>query len=273
MTPAHLVMQLASLTVWLVLLLAVFVPLERLFALRPQRLRRPGFATDLGYYFLSFFSVAVLLSLPIAAIVAAARAVIPAGYYEAVAALPVGLRLVLSLIVGEIGFYWGHRWSHEVPLLWRFHAVHHSAEQMDWLVNTRAHPVDMVFGRLCGLAPIYILGLAVPLTAGGGALSAFVLLAGTLWGFFIHANLRWRLGPIEWLVATPAFHHWHHTRREPLDRNYASLLPVMDRLFGTHYLPRAWPDDYGTDWPVGDGIAAQLVEPFAPRRAAKPSAD
>ncbi len=155
--------------------------------------------------------------------------------------------------MGEIGFYWGHRWTHEVPLLWRFHAVHHAPEHIDWLVNTRAHPVDMVFTRLCGMVPLYVLGLGGP--AQGGAIAgadsvvpALVVIVGTLWGFFIHANVAWRFGPFEWLLATPAFHHWHHVVAGPINRNYAAMLPVLDRLFGTHHLPRReWPAAYGID--------------------------
>ncbi len=66
---------------------------------------------------------------------------------------------------------------------------------------------------------------------------ALIVLVVTMWGFFIHANVRWRLGPLEWLISTPAFHHWHHTLAEPRDRNYASMLPWMDWIFGTYYLP------------------------------------
>ncbi len=182
-----------------------------------------------------------------------------------VALWPTWTRATLAMIVGEIGFYWGHRWSHEVPLLWQFHAIHHSPEHVDWLVNTRAHPVDMVFTRLCGFIPLYILGLAAPLAGSAGAIPMLVLLLGITWGFFVHANLRWRFGPLEWVLATPAFHHWHHTNDGPdyVDKNYAPLLPGIDCLFGTFYLPKSKrPSRYGTDHPVPSGLFGQLLEPF-----------
>ncbi len=170
---------------------------------------------------------------------------------------------MLGLIVGDIAFYWSHRASHAVPLLWRFHALHHSAGHMDFLVNTRGHPVDMVFGRLCGLIPLYLLGLAAP-GGEGTTLAALVTIVSTFWGFFIHSNVRWRLGPLEWLVASPAFHHWHHTRSEHIDRNFAALIPAIDRVFGTLHMPREWPAEYGTREPHPTTLSAQLLDPLTP---------
>ena len=101
-----------------------------------------------------------------------------------------------------------------------------------------------------------------------------------MWGFFIHSNLRWRLGPLEWLIATPAFHHWHHTIGEQRDRNYAPMLPWIDWIFGTYYLPRnRWPSAYGIEAKLPDSLGGQMMCPFRPQpslagtvntRAAKP---
>ena len=238
--------EVVRLLIWLALLAAVFVPLERLFALRPQKILRPQVAADLGYYFLNSLLPGFVLGLPLAILATAAHATLPDAAQQAIAAAPLWARMALGLLVGELGAYWGHRWSHEIPLLWRFHAVHHEPEHIDWLVNTRTHPIDMVFTRLCALAPLYALGLAGPSEPGGNAVAAFVLIVGVAWGFFIHANVRWRFGALEHVVATPAFHHWHHTMSGPIDRNYAAMLPWLDKLFGTLHLPRGqWPADYG----------------------------
>jgi len=94
----------------------------------------------------------------------------------------------------------------------------------------------------------------------------FILLVGSMWGFFIHANLRWRFGWLSVLISTPAFHHWHHTNDEHIDKNYASMLPIMDILFGSWYMPsRKWPPKYGIDAPTPPGLMGQLVQPFLPR--------
>jgi sterol desaturase/sphingolipid hydroxylase (fatty acid hydroxylase superfamily) len=258
------------LSVWLVLLAVIFVPLERLFAIHPQKLLRKAVATDLGYYFLSSLVPGFLLGVPLALLAWGVHHVIPSGLTHAISAWPAWARVLAALVIGDVGFYWGHRWSHEIPLLWRFHAIHHSAEHIDFLVNTRAHPVDMVFTRLCGLVPLYILGLAAPLRGSPSLIPLLVLLLGTLWGFFIHANLRWRFGPLEFLIATPAFHHWHHTNDGPayINKNYAPLLPWVDRLFGTLYLPRnRRPERYGIDEQLTPGLVGQLVGPFLPLTA------
>jgi sterol desaturase/sphingolipid hydroxylase (fatty acid hydroxylase superfamily) len=253
--------------IWLLLIMVVFVPLERLFAVHPQKVFRKSFPMDMGYYLINNFLPKVLLVVPMACIAWAMRFVVPQSVHTWVAGMSLWTRLAAALVVGEIGFYWGHRWTHEIPLLWRFHSIHHSAEEIDWLVNTRAHPFDMVFVRICGFIPMYALGLAQP--AAGMKLDVvplLVLLTGTMWGFFIHANVRWRFGPLAMLISTPAFHHWHHTNDEHIDKNYASMLPVMDLLFGTWYLPKKqWPSKYGIDASMPMGLTAQLVQPLLPR--------
>jgi sterol desaturase/sphingolipid hydroxylase (fatty acid hydroxylase superfamily) len=270
---AHAI-QIARLCIWLVLLAAIFTPLERLFALHPNKIFRKAIFTDLAYYFLSSLVPSILLSVPLAFLAWAVHHYIPTAFTAAIAAQPLWLRAAASFLVGEIGFYWGHRWSHEIPLLWRFHAIHHSAEHLDFLINTRSHPVDMVFTRLCGLVPLYILGLASPIGTRGSLIPVLLILLGTVWGFFIHANVRWRFGPLEWLVATPAFHHWHHTNDGPdvINKNYSPMLPWIDRIFGTLYLPSdRQPASYGIDEAISSDLFGQLVDPFLPRRKNTPS--
>ena len=255
-------MQVLRLAVWLALLTAIFVPLERWFALRASPWRRAEFGNDLAYYFINNLVPTMLLALPLAALASLLHLVVPDSFYATVKALPLWLTIPLGLVVADIGAYWGHRLSHEIPWLWRFHAVHHSAEHIDYLVNSRAHPIDMVVTRLFGLVPLYMLGLGSA-GAAGSVLPVIIAVIGTLSAFFVHANVRWRLGPIEALVATPAFHHWHHTRTDHINRNYAATFPWLDRLFGSHYLPAHWPDAYGVPEALSPTLSGQLLAPFA----------
>jgi sterol desaturase/sphingolipid hydroxylase (fatty acid hydroxylase superfamily) len=271
------VLQPLMLGVWLAIISVVFVPLERLFTLHPGKIFRKAILTDVGYYFVSGLVPSLLLGVPMAALAWGVHRVIPAGFTETVGNWPLWARIAGAMVVGEIGFYWGHRWSHEIPLLWRFHAIHHSAEHVDYLVSTRAHPVDMIFTRLCGLVPMYVLGLAAPTRGSAGWIPLLVIFLGTFWGFFIHANVRWRFGPLEWLVSTPAFHHWHHTNDGPdvINKNYAPMLPWVDKAFGTLYLPKGkHPVKYGIDQPVARTLMGQLAEPFyVSRKALEPVAE
>ena len=264
--------SMARVCAWLLLLALIFLPLERLFALHPKEFFRNGVAQDLGYYFISSLVPGLLLAVPLSLVAVGAHALVPDRLQAAVAAWPLWQRVVAGVVVGEIGFYWGHRWSHEIPFLWRFHSIHHSAEHVYFLISARAHPIDSVFTRLCGLVPVYVLGIATPLTPEGGTVSALLVLVLTLWGFFIHSNVRWRLGPLELLIATPAFHHWHHTLGEQRDRNYAPMLPWIDRIFGTYHLPRnQWPSAYGIEAKLPGSIGAQMVYPLRSPHAALPA--
>jgi sterol desaturase/sphingolipid hydroxylase (fatty acid hydroxylase superfamily) len=225
--------------------------------------------TDVAYFFLNGILPGAVLALPLGFAAWISHHIIPSQGLAVIAHWPVALRLFTALVVAEFGLYWGHRWCHEIPLLWRFHAVHHSPVQVDWLVNSRGHPVDFVFTRLCGLLPLYALGLGDPIAGDAGPIPVLVMLIGPAWGFFIHANVAWRFGPLEWLIATPAFHHWHHANdgAAVINKNYAPMWPWVDRLFGSYYLPQdRQPAVYGIDTALAPGLAGQLIDPFAPSR-------
>ncbi|MBU6276965.1 MAG: sterol desaturase family protein [Planctomycetes bacterium] len=257
-----LLIEIFRLAVWLVILVAVFVPLEHAFAVRPLRPWRAQTGIDLCWYFINALVWAAVVAVPLATLSRALHGADWFGWYGIVSAWPLWLKLPVALVVNDIGAYWVHRWMHHSPFLWRFHAVHHSAEHLDWLVNTRAHPVDIVLMRLGGVVPVYLLGLGFSPSGKPEIGVALVTIVGTLWSFFIHSNVRWRLGAVEWLVATPAFHHWHHSNDERRDRNYAAVFPWIDRLFGTHDIPPVHPTAYGIDGAMSPTLAGQFVDPF-----------
>lgn len=250
---------------------AVFVPLERLFAQRPdQPVFRRGWRTDLAYFLASalFLQVTTLLTMKPAMVLfdwAASSAV-----QGTVATQPFLVQFVEILILTDLTQYWVHRGFHRIPLLWRFHRIHHSAEVMDWLAGSRLHLIDVAVTRGLTYVPLYVLGFAeAPLFT----YVAFVSIQAT----FIHANVRFDFGALRWVLATPQFHHWHHAAEpEAIDTNFAVHLPVLDRLFGTYYLPgNRWPASYGlaTGGEVPDGYLRQFALPFASTPAASRPAE
>ncbi|CAB1275299.1 sterol desaturase family protein [Candidatus Nitrosacidococcus tergens] len=253
-----LIATILHLSVWLFLLCAIFVPLERAFKIEKQDFFRAQFWVDLGYYMLNGVVSGIVLTPPLAIMGGFIYQLIPTHIHEILNGLPGGTRLALSLMVGELGFYWAHRLTHAVPLLWRFHAIHHSAKEVDFLTNTRAHPVDILFTRICTFLPVLSLGL----TGDSSTVTALFLVIGVTWGFFIHANIRWRFGLLENFIASPFFHHWHHTNMGQRDRNYASMLPILDHIFGTYISPKHWPTQYGIDAPMPASFFGQLIKPF-----------
>jgi len=234
-------------------LFLVFVPLERLFALRRQRVLRRSYLTDLTHFFVNNVFVTV------GAFVLVVTAALPLIWLRAIdveALLPGAVSIPLAAALVFVGNYWGHRLTHTVPLLWRFHSVHHSIERMDWLAAARLHPFDSAFTQAFTILPLFLLGYDGRVFAGA---AVFV----TLLAIFQHANVRFRFPGVRWVVNTPEWHHWHHAiDAEARDKNFG--LPVVDKLFGTAYLPKhRRPTGFGVHDPVPqDGYLRQLAYPF-----------
>jgi lathosterol oxidase len=116
---------------------ALFIPLERLFARREQPVFRDGWRTDLVYFFVSALLVQVttLLTLEPAMVLFQWAAHPQVGVW--VAGQPFVVQFAGILVLTDLTQYWVHRFFHRLPLLWRFHAIHHSAETMDWLAGSR----------------------------------------------------------------------------------------------------------------------------------------
>jgi sterol desaturase/sphingolipid hydroxylase (fatty acid hydroxylase superfamily) len=247
----------------LAILAVIFIPLERLFALHPRRVLRRGWRTDLVHYLVNGAALKVGLVVSVVVVGSALRAFVPAPLRLGIAASPTWVQIVAGFAITTVGGYAGHRAAHEVPLLWRFHRVHHSIRDLDWLAANHLHPLDETFGRSAAVLPLYALGF------GRVSLGAFVVLI-TVQAIFIHANVRMNFGPVRWLIATPQFHHWHHAR-EPraYNTNYAGEFPILDALFGTLYLPAdSWPGQYGIDESEPPGYLRQLAWPLRTRCAA-----
>jgi lathosterol oxidase len=179
---------------------------------------------------------------------------------SAVASQPLWLQFLEALLVADLFAYMAHRLFHQVPFLWRFHQIHHSSEALDWLAGSRLHLVDIVVTRAFGFIPLYVLGFS------STAIYAYLTWA-SFQAVFIHANVRWKFGPLRFLLATPQFHHWHHSATV-YDKNFAVHLPLIDKLFGTYHLPEdEWPATYGIEeTKVPEGYLRQLIYPLFPDR-------
>ncbi len=243
----------------------VFVPMEQLFGrLREQKIFRKGWRTDLAHFFASHVMVQVTVLLTMIPAALFFRWLLNADFQAVVASQPIALQAVVAMVLADLFAYGSHRLFHRVPVLWRFHAIHHSSEELDWLASSRLHLVDIIVTRAVAFVPLYVMGFAP------AALYPYLVFA-SIQGIFIHSNLRFRFGVLRFVLVTPQFHHWHHTAQsEALDRNFAIHLPLVDWIFGTYYLPKdVWPERYGIEGNrVPSGYLNQLLHPFVKSREA-----
>lgn len=172
--------------------------------------------------------------------------------------LPFAIELFLAFFVADLFQYWTHRIFHTHHFLWRFHSIHHSTENMDWLAGSRTHFVDIFVTRSMAFIPLYVFGFSQI------TFNVYVIFM-AIHAVLIHANTRINFGFLKYIIATPQYHHWHHCKNPKFyGKNFATVFPFIDKIFGTYFLPKnEWPEDTGlleANFPKG--YVKQAVYPF-----------
>ncbi|EPJ44221.1 MAG: putative transmembrane protein [Osedax symbiont Rs1] len=237
----------------------IFIFIEKLIPHRKtQAILRPEWQGDLNHFFVNHLLVGFILL--------AANLFIHRGFSWAIFEnvqvfinqMPFLLQIFAILLAADLAQYSAHRLYHEVPVFWRFHSVHHSAKQMDWLAGSRQHILELIATRCLVLTPIFLLGFSKQI------IDIYVIIVG-LQAVFNHANVQLKFGWLKYIIVTPQFHHWHHSSDDvAIDRNYAAHFSFLDYLFGTAVKGQnEWPQAYGV---VGDyvpvGMYKQQLFPF-----------
>lgn len=246
----------------LLLMTLIFSPIEVLWPAYPkQSVFRNEWLLDVGYFLSTHLPIRVttfLILLPATQVI---HMLGNDGLQQAVSSLPWLVQFFLAVLMADLVEYGVHRALHEVPWLWRFHAIHHSSKALDWIAGSRAHLVDDLIIRGVMLVPMMF-------TFSQDIITAYLLFV-TIHATWAHTNF----GPnIKWLepyLVLPRFHHWHHTsQKEAIDKNYSIHFPWIDKLFGTYYLPKeGWPETYGlNNEPLPAGFWGQAFYPFTRRK-------
>ncbi len=230
--------------------------MERAFPARRQRFFRPEWGTDALFFLGQYFVFGGLTAFVLAKVDGCFGVAALSGLRPWSAQIPLPLRALLALALGDVCIYWFHRACHRFDFLWRFHAVHHSSERLDFLAAYREHPFDGV----CTVLLLNLPGIAIGLPF--EALGGLIAFRGA-WAIFIHSNVRVPLGPLRVLFGAPELHHYHHARVPRTLHNFANLAPWLDVLFGTYYLPSEHESyELGLTDPWPRGYVAQLLRPF-----------
>jgi sterol desaturase/sphingolipid hydroxylase (fatty acid hydroxylase superfamily) len=240
------------------------VLLEYGFPARPyQRVPRRSFVLNLTYWFLNPLCTQIASKLAVCLVGLGLCLVLGWEVNESVldgfgplGAQPLWLQALEMVVLADFIDYWTHRWFH-VSRFWRFHAIHHSTEQMTWLASARMHPINDFITRLCQVIPVILMGYS---------LKAVLIVVPFLVFFVIilHSNLNWDYGPLRWVLVSPLYHRWHHTSDpEGLDTNFAGIFPIWDVLFGTAHFPPREPVKFGVNHnPPPETFLGQLLYPF-----------
>jgi len=177
---------------------------------------------------------------------------------------PILLQLLLVILIVDFFKYWYHRWTHEIPLLWRIHSIHHSLDRLEMLRASYFYPIDIFL--TVGTGTLAMLMVGVPYQ-----IIVFHNVYAGITGLLNHSNADLDCGFFDYVLNSPAHHRAHHSVGLPGSHsNYGSFFNFTDRLFGTRYLPknRGEIDRLGLDesYRMPSTFLEQLGVPFRWRR-------
>lgn len=243
-------------------LAVVLFLVERMLPFERSWLKNDGqIGVDLAHTVLSKGAVQVMLV--VGAIFGLAEQVGNAGMGIWPTHWPFALQVILGLVIIEAGLYLAHRLAHEVPLIWRFHAVHHSAPRLSFINTGRFHVVDTVVSILLSQPLLFLAGAPIEIFKMTSATTAFI-------GMLTHCNIDLKFGWLAYIFNTPTLHRFHHSRHlEEGNKNYGENLMLFDLIFGTFYNPARRPScEIGITDPMPRTFLGQLAQPFLSQRPA-----
>lgn len=245
--------------VWLFGISIAFVIAERLWPWRKeQKLFRTGFLSDILYIVFNSEYLGIVMAVITAKLLRIYNPD-PLVTWNLMADKPYWLQFAILLPAFDLAQWAVHNALHRVPFLWRFHKVHHSVVEMDWIGNWRFHWGEIVVYRAAMYVPAAVLGFAPAVLFYYGILNTII-------GHYAHANLRLSLGPLKYVLNTPQMHIWHHNHPHcgPINKNFAITLSIWDWLFGTAYMPATPPERLGFEGieSYPKNIAGQWLQPF-----------
>jgi sterol desaturase/sphingolipid hydroxylase (fatty acid hydroxylase superfamily) len=243
----------------LLLMVAIFIPIELFFPKNKNQTKfHAEWRTDLMYFVISHLFIQFF------GIITQKPATLFFGWigldkvHSWIQQLPFVVALFIAFFTTDFFQYWAHRIFHNHVYLWRFHSVHHSTQHMDWLAGSRTHFIDIFFTRAMTFIPLYILGFSP------AVFNAYIIFI-AIHAVLIHANTRINFGFLKYIFATPQYHHWHHCENPKYyGKNFATIFPFIDMIFGTYYLPgNVWPEGTGVhESQFPKGFVKQTIYPF-----------
>jgi sterol desaturase/sphingolipid hydroxylase (fatty acid hydroxylase superfamily) len=164
---------------------------------------------------------------------------------------PSGLLLwIIAALAWDFCYYWFHRFSHEISVLWAAHAVHHQSEDYNLSTALRQTSTGFLFGWIFYL-PLFLIGFPLEVLITVNAINL-------IYQFWVHTQMVRRLGVLDRILVTPSNHRVHHAQNERyIDKNYGGMLILWDRFFGTF-------EDENEEEPVVFGVRKPLanLNPF-----------